>query len=132
LDGVYVFAARDGIDPYYVAGVLNSKLMAKIYRVFSQEEGRVMAQVKPTIIAELPIVSPEPDDHASVASAAKIAELSRILHGSVMEEEVRRTTVIELDALVENLFSRAAGLQYSAPRISDMRTAQHAGLERLQ
>lgn len=132
LDGVYVFATRDGIDPYYVAGVLNSKLMAKIYRVFSQEEGRVMAQVKPTIIAELPIVSPGPDDHALTASAAKIAELSRMLHRSVMEEEVRRTTVIELDALVESLFSQAAGLRHSAHIISDMRTAQHPGLERLQ
>jgi hypothetical protein len=131
LDGVYLFATRNDIDPYYVAGVLNSKLMAKIYRVFSQEEGRVMAQVKPTIIAELPIVLPGPGDHALTAIAAKISELSRILH-SVIEEEPRRATVIELDDLVENLFSQAAGLQKIAPRIGDIKVARRAGSGRLQ
>lgn len=54
-DGLYLFALRVGMDPRYVMGILNSKLFVAIYRFLSLEEGRVLAQVKPTVLANLPI-----------------------------------------------------------------------------
>jgi hypothetical protein len=36
-------------------GILNSKLFVLIYRLLAMEEQRVLAQVKPTLISELPI-----------------------------------------------------------------------------
>ena len=78
------------------------------------------------------IVLPEPGEHALSAIAAQISELSRILHGSVVEEELRRATLIELDDLVETLFLRAAGVQQSAPSIHDIKVTPRAELEKLQ
>jgi hypothetical protein len=36
-------------------GILNSKLFVFIYRLLALESGRVLAQVKPTVLAQLPI-----------------------------------------------------------------------------
>jgi hypothetical protein len=35
--------------------VLNSRLFVSIYRLLSLEEGRALAQVKPTVLVNLPI-----------------------------------------------------------------------------
>ena len=35
--------------------VLNSRLFVSIYRLWSLEEGRALAQVKPTVLANLPV-----------------------------------------------------------------------------
>lgn len=110
MDGVYLFAPRDGVDPYYLAGFLNSALMAKVYRVFSQEEGRVMAQVKPTIIADLPLVSPQSGDAAIDAVAVKISAMSKMLHSPDLDVESRKSLQDEMDNLVDELFVRATRL----------------------
>jgi type I restriction-modification system DNA methylase subunit len=52
-DGVYLMGVIN-TDIKYVMAVLNSKLFLFLYRLFSFEEGRAMAQVKPTILNELP------------------------------------------------------------------------------
>jgi len=54
-DGLYVFGIKSGLNPKYFLGVLNSKLFVFIYRLLSSETGRVLAQVKPTILNQLPI-----------------------------------------------------------------------------
>lgn len=36
-------------------GVLNSKLFVFVYRLLTLEKGRVLAQVKPTLLSKLPI-----------------------------------------------------------------------------
>lgn len=110
MDGTFVLAPRDDVDPYYLAGVLNSKMMARIYRVFSQEEGRVMAQVKPTIVAELPIVSPNSESATLQKLVAKISFLSKRLHSSELDEGLRDSLIRELDEIVEELFSQACVL----------------------
>lgn len=56
-DGLYVFGVREAHDIRYVIGILNSKLFAFVYRLLALESGRVLAQVKPTILAQLPIRS---------------------------------------------------------------------------
>lgn len=102
LDGVYVLAPRHDIDPYFLAGILNSDLMARVYRVFSQEEGRVMAQVKPTVLAELPMVFPD----QGLELSERIASLAQRLHGPLSHEE-RTALECELNASVEELYSAA-------------------------
>jgi hypothetical protein len=54
-DGLYVFGVREGINAHYVMGILNSNLFVFVYRLLALESGRVLAQVKPTILAQLPI-----------------------------------------------------------------------------
>jgi len=54
-DGLYLFELKTGIDSRYVMGILNSRLFVAVYRLLSLEEGRVLAQVKPTVLAKLPI-----------------------------------------------------------------------------
>jgi hypothetical protein len=54
-DGLYLFAVKKGIDARYILGVINSKLFVFLYRTICMESGRVLAQVKPTILERLPI-----------------------------------------------------------------------------
>ena len=54
-DGLYLFAVREGVSPHYVMGILNSRLFVFIYRLLALESGRVLAQVKPTVLGSLPI-----------------------------------------------------------------------------
>jgi len=54
-DGLYVFSVKAEWDARYVMGILNSKLFKLIYRLLSLEKGRALAQVKPTILENLPI-----------------------------------------------------------------------------
>lgn len=53
-DGLYVFGVKN-IDIKYLMGVLNSKLFVFLYRLTTMESGRALAQVKPTILIEMPI-----------------------------------------------------------------------------
>jgi type I restriction-modification system DNA methylase subunit len=54
-DGCYLFSVLNGIDLRYILALLNSNLFVFLYRLVSLEEGRALAQVKPTIINQLPI-----------------------------------------------------------------------------
>lgn len=54
-DGLYVFSLREEISTQYVMGILNSRLFVFIYRLLALESGRVLAQVKPTVLTQLPI-----------------------------------------------------------------------------
>ena len=54
-DGLYLFSPIEEINPRYLMGILNSRLFKFLYRLISLESGRVLAQVKPKIIAQLPI-----------------------------------------------------------------------------
>ena len=54
-DGLYLLGLRESFNINYLMGILNSKLFVFIYRLLSLEKGRVLAQVKPTILDKLPI-----------------------------------------------------------------------------
>ncbi|MCX7021803.1 MAG: N-6 DNA methylase [bacterium] len=54
-DGLYIFGVRKCINSKYLMAILNSKLFVFIYRLLALESGRVLAQVKPSIIKQLPI-----------------------------------------------------------------------------
>jgi type I restriction-modification system DNA methylase subunit len=53
-DGLYLFGVRD-IDIKYLMAILNSRLFVFLYRLITMETGRVLAQVKPTILSKMPI-----------------------------------------------------------------------------
>ena len=58
-------------------GILNSRLFVFVYRLLALESGRVLAQVKPTIVAQLPIRTVdlskkgEKDQHDRIVSLVK-------------------------------------------------------------
>jgi type I restriction-modification system DNA methylase subunit len=54
-DGLYLFSIREYTYMKYVMAILNSKLFVFLYRLLAIEKGRVLAQVKPTILGQLPI-----------------------------------------------------------------------------
>ena len=54
-DGLYLFALENRHLTNYLMGILNSRLFVFLYRRLSIEGGRVLAQVKPTLLAHLPI-----------------------------------------------------------------------------
>jgi hypothetical protein len=73
-DGLYLFGTR-GISSEYIAGILNSRLFVFLYRLFAIEDGRVLAQVKPTVISELPIRSIDFSNEAEKAKHDHIVSL---------------------------------------------------------
>ncbi len=116
MDGVFVLSPSSGVNAYYLAGLLNSSAMARTYRVFSQEEGRVMAQVKPTVLAQLPAVHPmHSRDQVIQKLVATVSMLAEHLHAKGMSQELRATTMTELDEAVEELFARAIALARTLP-----------------
>ena len=54
-DGLYLFTLKDDRLMKYVMGVLNSRLFTFLYQKLATEKGRPMAQVKPTLLCQLPI-----------------------------------------------------------------------------
>lgn len=107
LDGIFVLAPADGVNAYFLAGLLNSSVMARIYRVFSQEEGRVMAQIKPTVLVELPVVHPNSEDQTIQELVSRISALAKSLHSKTLDQASHVNMMTELDKSVEKLFARA-------------------------
>ena len=56
-------------------GILNSRLFVFIYRLLAMERGRVLAQVKPTLLGNLPIRSIDTTIEGDVARHHGIVEL---------------------------------------------------------
>jgi len=74
-DGLYLFGIRVPANIRYLMGVLNSKLFTFIYRLLTLEKGRVLAQVKPTILQHLPIRTIDFDDPADKARHDRVVQL---------------------------------------------------------
>ena len=108
-DGLYVFGLRAGVDPDVIAGVLNSSLLAFLYRVLNFEAGRVMPQVKPKILGELPIrLGPEELCRAIGAEARGLRQVlvDTAAAGGTAADRARlqATADRKIDALVYALY----------------------------
>lgn len=57
-DGVYLLSANNKSSNNYLVGFLNSSLATFFYRLLTMEKGRILAQVKPKILENLPTVIP--------------------------------------------------------------------------
>jgi len=53
-DGLYLFGTKN-INSKFLMGILNSNLFVFLYRLTTMESGRTLAQVKPTVVAKMPI-----------------------------------------------------------------------------
>jgi hypothetical protein len=53
-DGLYLFGMKDGVNLDFTVAILNSKLITYLYRLLSGEIGRVLSQVKPTVLNNVP------------------------------------------------------------------------------
>lgn len=61
-------------DSRYIVALLNSTLFVFLYRLLALEEGRVLAQVKPTLVEEIPI-RVIPDSGGERAAHNRLLEL---------------------------------------------------------
>lgn len=74
-DGLYLFAPKNNINPNYLMGILNSRLFVFVYRLLAIEKGRVLPQVKPTILSKLPIRLINQKQKAETIKHDKIVDL---------------------------------------------------------
>ncbi|MDJ0547649.1 TaqI-like C-terminal specificity domain-containing protein, partial [Microcystis sp. M49636_WE2] len=54
-DGLYLMSSSGRLSNKFLLGVLNSKIITYFYRLLSMEVNRTLAQIKPTILEEVPI-----------------------------------------------------------------------------
>ncbi len=112
-DAMYVFAAKDEIDPWALMGVLQSKVFLFLYRVSNQGESRVIPQVKAAKLEPLPFPSWQAKS-ATVSDLAKLARQMCHMHGrlsaaktpqekTALERQIA-TTDSQIDRLVYDLY----------------------------
>lgn len=112
-DAMYVFAAKDDVDPWALLAVLQSKLFLFLYRVSNQGESRVIPQVKAAKLEPLPI----PRWQSRSGSVSKLATLANDMYGLHARHSDARTpqektaldrqiaaTDTQLDKLVYDLY----------------------------
>jgi len=99
-DGLYLFGVMESIDINYVMGILNSRLFIFLYRLLTLEKGRVLAQVKPTILAELPI---------------------RVISQSNLIDKSRHDRIVELVTHIQILQKQLANAMISHERVAIQR-----------
>ncbi len=73
-DGLFVFAANKNADNRFLIGLLNSKVFTFLYRLISFEEGRAMAQVKPSILLDIPVPDISRDEQMEIVEKVKEIE----------------------------------------------------------
>ncbi len=112
-DGIYLFAVRPEFSSECVLAVLNSTLSTFLYRLLAMEEGRVLAQVKPTVLSLLPIPTPPRDGLLteqiastcnSMTKSIGLLDRAKTPHDrTLIEREIERTDR-EIDRLVYELY----------------------------
>jgi len=117
-DGLYLFGVRGTTDIKYVMGILNSKLFVFVYRLLALEAGRVLAQVKPTVLAQLPIRAISFSDRIAKARHDRLVNLVEQMLTLHRRQAATRTpqeqtglsrqiaaTDTQIDSLVYDLYS---------------------------
>ncbi|MBU0508613.1 N-6 DNA methylase [bacterium] len=74
-DGLFLLGLEKSYDPSYIMAVLNSRLFVYLYRSLTAESGRVLAQVKPTLLKRLPIRTINFSDKADKTRHDKMVRL---------------------------------------------------------
>jgi len=77
-DGLYLLAANANSENRFLLGVLNSSFFTLLYRLFSFEEGRTLAQIKPSILKDIPLPLPTKEIETNIVEIViKIEELKQ-------------------------------------------------------
>jgi len=116
-DGLYIFSTKDGINEKYVMGILNSSLLVFVYRLLTFEKNRVLAQVKPTSLLQLPIRTIDFNNPADKAKHDKMVKLvermldlpKKLAAAKIPDDKTRiqrriATTDKQIDNLVYDLY----------------------------
>jgi hypothetical protein len=117
-DGLYLFGMKEEVNPNYILAILNSKLFVLIYRLLALETGRILAQVKPAILKQLPIRTidfTDPSDKACHDQMVQRVERMLDLHKQLAEAKVPQAKIAlqgqieatdrEIDKLVYELYN---------------------------
>jgi N-6 DNA Methylase/TaqI-like C-terminal specificity domain len=114
-DAMYVFSAREEIDPWALMAVLQSKLFLFIYRVSNQGESRVIPQVKAAKLELLPL--PKWQLRARVIStlselSQKMLQLHKQRDGAWTPQQQKslERQITSLDAQIDALVYEMYGL----------------------
>jgi len=85
---------------YYILAVLNSNLIDFVYKEISQESGRVLAQVKPTRLKELPI------NMGTKTEREKVKELvKKLIDNKFTDTKKREKIESEINMLIYKIYS---------------------------
>jgi hypothetical protein len=108
-DGIYLFAPKASVDARYLMGILNSRLFVYIYRLLSMEEGRALAQVKPTLLAQLPIRKVDPNNRTEKRMHDELVALvDKMLMLAPKSGAETQATNQKIDELVYQLYGLTA------------------------
>jgi hypothetical protein len=106
-DGLYLFGTKN-IDTKYLMGILNSKLFVFLYRLTTMESGRALAQVKPTVLTELPIRFTDKKSKADISLHEEIIrniDSLLVLYPEILESRLQTKTE-QLEKRVEHHISK--------------------------
>jgi type I restriction-modification system DNA methylase subunit len=99
-DGLYVMTSNGQYSNKLIVGILNSKLLTYLYRLLSMEQNRTLAQIKPTILKELPMKLDDREIIKKIESA-----VDQILNAKKSDPQADITGLeAEIDRLVYQLY----------------------------
>ncbi len=120
-DGLYLFGTKN-IDSKYLMGILNSKLFVFLYRLTTMESGRALAQVKPTVLTEMPIRFIDlknKSDKSLQEEVIRNVEAILKLYPEISESRLQ-TKVEQLEKKVEYHISKVDDAVYKLYNLTDV------------
>jgi len=98
-DGIYLFSSGDLKKDKALIGLLNSNLMTMIYRLYSNEQGKILAQVKPTVLNYLPVISMKKIENSKLPEIVSI-----IIFINSLNKNETNSKLIEISNILIDLF----------------------------
>jgi hypothetical protein len=100
-DGLYLFSSNGIYSNKFLIGLLNSKLMTFLYRLVSMEVNRALAQIKPSILEEMPVIK-----KFDIKLVKKIEALTENIISNIRNDNQDISKEVnEIDLLVYKLYS---------------------------
>lgn len=98
-DGMYVFASNGFYSNLFLVGLLNSKLLTYFYRLISMEENRTLAQIKPSLLKDIPVKKDFCADGVHKIEQLTFEIINRIKTNNQIDE-----LIAKIDQLVYQLY----------------------------
>ncbi|MBS4042089.1 MAG: class I SAM-dependent DNA methyltransferase [Flavobacteriales bacterium] len=98
-DGMYIFASNGVYSNHFLVGLLNSKLITYFYRLISMEENRTLAQIKPSVLQNIPASNNFNDEKAIKVEKLTVEIIENIKSNNPIDE-----LISEIDQLVYQLY----------------------------
>lgn len=98
-DGMYIFASNGVYSNHFLVGLLNSKLITYFYRLISMEENRTLAQIKPSVLQNIPA-----SDIFNADKVAKVEKLTFVIIENIQSKNLIDELISEIDQLVYQLY----------------------------